>query len=262
MRDPVFRRPSGVLSLAAVASAAGCELPPGCDPERLIVGVAALVLAGPTELALAADDRAIADLAATRAAACLVPPQLRDFVPKRTIALVSDAPTDAFMRLAGVIDPETRRPSVWLGAEMIDPRALVATDARLEPGVRVAPGAIIGAGAEVGSATTIGAHAFIEAGVRVGRGCAIGAHVTIGHALVGDRVVIHPGARIGVVEPGSPCLGRTIVQDAVEIGANAAIARGGFVDTVLGEGAVVAPCAVVTRDTIVPRFGRVRGPLT
>ncbi len=262
MSDPVFRRPSSTLALVAVAAAAGCELPPGADPERLIVGVAGLVLAKSDQLALAADERAASDLAGTRAGACLVPPQLRDRVPATTVALVSDAPAEAFARVAARIDPETRRPSLWLGAEPIDARAFVAADARLEPGVRVAPGAIIGSGAEVGAATTIGANALIEAGVRVGRGCAIGAHVTIGHALVGDRVVIHPGARIGIVEPGGPCLGRTIVQDAVEIGANAAIARGGLADTILGEGAVVAPCAFVARDTVVPRFGRVGPPPT
>lgn len=257
MSAPVFRRPSSTLALAAVAAVVGCDVPPDADPERIIVGLAVLALAGPNQLALAVDERATDELAATRAAACLVPPHLRDLVPAWTVALVSDAPADAFARLAALIDPETRRPSTWIGAELIDTRAFVAADARLEPNVRVAPGAIIGSGAEVGAATTIGANALIEAGVRVGRGCTIGAHVTIGHALVGDRVVIHPGARIGIVEPGSPCLGRTIVQDSVEIGANAAIARGGLADTVLGEGALVMPCAYVGRDTVVPRFGRV-----
>ncbi|VVB44647.1 UDP-3-O-acylglucosamine N-acyltransferase (fragment) [Beijerinckiaceae bacterium RH AL1] len=258
MSDPVFRRPANVLSLAAAAAAAGCALPAGCDPERLIVGVATLALAARDQLALAADESVLPELAATRAAGCLVPPALAAHVPAWTIALVSEAPVEAFARLAARFDPETRRPSVWLDAEMIDRRALVAADAKLEPGVRVAPGAVIGPGAEIGAATSIGANAVIEAGVRVGRGCAIGAHVTIGHALVGDRVVIHPGARIGVIEPGGPpCLGRAIIQDAVEIGANAAIARGGAADTILGEGAVVAACAYLACDTVVARFGRV-----
>ena len=257
MSDPVFHRPTNPLPLAVVAAAAGCDLPPGCDAQRVVTGLAALAFAGPDQVALALDADATCDLAATRAAACVVAPQLRDKVPAATIALVSDAPAEAFARLAMLLDPETRRPSGWAGASSIDPRACVAVDARLEPGVRVAPGAVIGAGVEVGSATTIGVNAVLEAGVRIGRGCAIGAHVTLGHALVGDCVVIHPGARVGVVEPGCACLGRTIVQDAVEIGANAAIARGGLADTVLGEGAVVAPCAFVARDTVVPRLARI-----
>jgi UDP-3-O-[3-hydroxymyristoyl] glucosamine N-acyltransferase len=85
--------------------------------------------------------------------------------------------------------------------------------------------------------------------VRIGRDCAIGAGATIQHALIGDRVIIHPGARIGQdgfgYLPGArghgkiPQVGRVIVQDDVEIGANATIDRGGIRDTVIGQGSKI-----------------------
>jgi UDP-3-O-[3-hydroxymyristoyl] glucosamine N-acyltransferase len=86
----------------------------------------------------------------------------------------------------------------------------------------------------------------IGPGVRIGRNCAIGAGASITHALIGDRVIIHPGCRIGQDGFGYlpdrdgpikiPQTRRVIVQDDVEIGANTTIDRGGTRDTVIGEG--------------------------
>ena len=69
--------------------------------------------------------------------------------------------------------------------------------ARLEAGVTVDPLAVIGPHAEIGAGTVIAAGAVIGPDVCIGRDCAIGAGATILHALIGDRVIIHPGARIG-----------------------------------------------------------------
>ena len=80
----------------------------------------------------------------------------------------------------------------------------------------------------------------------VGAGCRIGAHVSLSHALLGDRVTLFPGARIGqdgfgfaVSEQGFvtvPQLGRVVIEDDVEVGANATIDRGSAQDTVIGAG--------------------------
>ena len=97
-----------------------------------------------------------------------------------------------------------------------------------------------------GAGTVIGPTAVIGPDVRIGRNCAIGAGTTITHALIGDRVIIHPGARIGQDGFGHlpgvrghdkvPQIGRVVIQDDVEIGANATIDRGAIRDTVIGEG--------------------------
>jgi UDP-3-O-[3-hydroxymyristoyl] glucosamine N-acyltransferase len=102
------------------------------------------------------------------------------------------------------------------------------------------------AAAEIGAGTLIGANAVIGPEVRIGRDCAIGANAVIANALIGDRVVIHPGCNIGqdgfgFVMSGKghlkvPQVGRVIIQDDVEIGAGTTVDRGALRDTVIGEG--------------------------
>jgi UDP-3-O-[3-hydroxymyristoyl] glucosamine N-acyltransferase len=115
----------------------------------------------------------------------------------------------------------------------------------LETGVVLGPGVVVGPAAQIGRGTRIGANTVIGPGVTIGRDCEIAPNVTIGFALIGDRVKILAGARIG--EPGFgatvgpkglidiPQLGRVIVQDGVSIGANTTVDRGAFDDTVIGE---------------------------
>jgi UDP-3-O-[3-hydroxymyristoyl] glucosamine N-acyltransferase len=103
---------------------------------------------------------------------------------------------------------------------------------------------VIGPRAEIGSGTIVAANAVIGPDVMIGRGCVIGAGASIMHALIGDRVVIHPGCRIGqdgfgFITGGKPVkvpqTGRVIIQNDVEIGAGTTIDRGGIRDTIIGE---------------------------
>jgi UDP-3-O-[3-hydroxymyristoyl] glucosamine N-acyltransferase len=122
---------------------------------------------------------------------------------------------------------------------------------------------VIGPRAEIGAGTMIGAGAAIGPDVRVGRHCAIGPGVTIVHALIGDRVTVHSGVRVG--EPGSgfppdaeqhrkiPQTRRVIIQDGVEIGANSTIERGSIRDTVIGEGATIGSLVRLGRDVGIGR---------
>jgi UDP-3-O-[3-hydroxymyristoyl] glucosamine N-acyltransferase len=124
--------------------------------------------------------------------------------------------------------------------------ARVDANARTEDGVSIEPGAVIGPRAEIGSGTVIGANAIVGADVRLGRDCSIGSGTSLSNALVGDRVIIHPGCKIGqdgfgYVMGGKghlkvPQVGRVIIQDDVEIGAGTTIDRGAIRDTVIGEG--------------------------
>src|ERR1043165_7779478 len=138
------------------------------------------------------------------------------------------------------------RPSSLFAASGLSQSAQVHPTARLENGVTVDPAAVIGPRAEIGSGTLIAPGAVIGPEVRIGRDCVIGASATIVHALIGDRVIIHAGTRIGqdgfgylpgVAGHGKiPQVGRVIIMDGVEIGANATIDRGAIRDTVIGEG--------------------------
>jgi UDP-3-O-[3-hydroxymyristoyl] glucosamine N-acyltransferase len=128
----------------------------------------------------------------------------------------------------------------------IHPSAIVDASALVDPSAEVGPLSVIEAGAEIGPCCRIGPCAIIGQGVVIGRDCRIGAHVSVSHALLGRRVSIYPGARIGQEGFGFastksgfltvPQLGRVILEDDVEVGANTTIDRGSARDTVIGAG--------------------------
>ena len=255
MSDLAFYRASDSLTLASVAAESGAYLPETADPSLVFRAAAPLARAGREDVSVFHDGLAIDDLHATRAGACLVAPRHLEAVPSATIAVVTDHPRDAFRRLAAMLHPESLRPGSAITNRGIDPSARVHAGALLERGVVIDPGAIIGPDAEIGSGTFIGAHALIGAGVRIGRDCAIDSQVSLRYALLGDRVLIHAGARIGQGGRGVR-LGRVIIQNDVEIGANAAIERGTFSDTVIGERSWIGALAYVASDVVTPRGTR------
>jgi UDP-3-O-[3-hydroxymyristoyl] glucosamine N-acyltransferase len=159
--------------------------------------------------------------------------------------LATARPSAALAAVARELFAGALRPVSVFGRRGVDAGAFVHPEARLEDDVAVDPGAVIGPGAQIGSGTTIAANAVIGADVCIGRDCFVGAGASIQHALIGDRVVIHPGVRIGQDGFGYaaggkgllkvPQVGRVIIQDDVEIGANSTIDRGGARDTIIGE---------------------------
>lgn len=247
MSEPIFQVPAAPRpSLLELVDLTGSEVQPGIDLSIAVRGAASLEAADRGDVTFLEDPRLVEQLEATRATACFVAPLHRHHVPATCLALVTETPTRAFALALGVLFPSAVRPSSGFGTAGANPGAIIHPEARLEPGVIVDPGAVIGPRAEIGSASIIGAGSFIGADVRIGRECAIGAQVTIGYALVGNRVVLQPGARIGqdgfsyAGGPENleklPHIGRVILQDDVEIGANTTIDRGTTRDTVIGEG--------------------------
>jgi len=245
MNEPVFLRHSRGLTLAEVASLAGAPAPAAPVHERRIANVAPLDRASPNDLTFF-DQRKLRDVAATtHAGACLTTEALAKELPPHVVALTVREPYRAFVMVTRTLFPQALRPSSLAKAGEVK-GAYVDPSARLESGVTIEPGAVIGPEVEIGSGTIVSANAVIGAGVRVGRDCAIGAGAALTATLVGDRVIIHPGCKIGqdgfgFVMGGKghvkvPQVGRVIIQDDVEIGANTTIDRGAIRDTVIGEG--------------------------
>ena len=124
--------------------------------------------------------------------------------------------------------------------------AIVAADAELGEGCRIDAGAVVGPRARVGRHTWVGANAVIGEAVVLGDEVRIGPGATLVCCLVGDRSIVHAGARIGQDGFGFalgasghlkiPQLGRVVIEDDVEIGANTTIDRGAGPDTVIGSG--------------------------
>src|SRR4051812_588269 len=246
MTEPLFfERPNG-LSAQDIAALTGAVARAGSALERRISGVAALDRAGPRDLAFLQKPKYATAFATTRAGICLTTARFAEDAPPHVAVLVTPAPYRAFVAVAQALYPAALRPSSLFDASASAAGAHVHPTARLESGVVIDPAAVIGPRAEIGSGTTIAPTAVIGPHVRIGRDCVIGAGATIVHALIGDHVVIHAGARIGQdgfgYLPGPrghgkvPQVGRVIIQDGVEIGANATIDRGAIRDTVIGEG--------------------------
>jgi UDP-3-O-[3-hydroxymyristoyl] glucosamine N-acyltransferase len=246
MNEPLFFAATRPLTVGEIATLTGAEPGPATDLDRPISDVAPLDRAGPRDLTFLDNPKYAGELAQTQAGACLVVARFAPDVPSRVAALRVNEPYRAFVMVARALFPTAQRPSSLFGAQGIAAGAAVHAAARLEQGVTVDPGAVVGPGAEIGADTVVAANAVIGPGVRIGRNCAIGAGASIMHALIGDRVIIHPGCRIGQDGFGYlpdrsgpikiPQTRRVIIQDDVEIGANTTIDRGGTRDTVIGEG--------------------------
>ncbi len=234
--DARFFQRTGPHTLAAVAAAAGLA----SSDERLMHGVAPLQLAGPEHVSFL-DNRQYAPLLdATRAGAVLVHPNLADRVPVGTRALVTPEPYLGWAKVAALFHPA---PAAMPG---VHPSAVVDPAAQVDASAEVGPLAVIGAAAEVGPSCRIGAGAVIGPGVQMGPHCRIGPLASLSHAILGARVYVYPGARIGqegfgfAVAPTGfvtvPQLGRVLLEDDVEVGANSTIDRGSTQDTVIGAG--------------------------
>ncbi|MBI3704447.1 MAG: UDP-3-O-(3-hydroxymyristoyl)glucosamine N-acyltransferase [Rhizobiales bacterium] len=245
MNEPVFLRHSRGLTLEVVAGLVGATLPPAPAHARRIVNVAPLDRAAPCDLSFFDHRKYCGVAAATHAGACLTTAELAKELPARVVALIVREPYRAFVTVAREMFAHALRPSSLAPVGEIKGAHVHAT-ARLEDGVTIEPGAVVGPRAEIGSGTVIGANAVIGDEVRIGRDCSIGAGAVLAATLVGDRVIIHPGCKLGqdgfgFVMGGKghlkvPQIGRVIIQDDVEIGAGTTVDRGAIRDTVIGEG--------------------------
>jgi UDP-3-O-[3-hydroxymyristoyl] glucosamine N-acyltransferase len=237
MGDARFFRRSGPYTLEDIASAATGTAP---AIKRMFAGVAPLHSAGQDEVSFLDNRRYAAALEQTMAGAVIVHPQMQRRVPQSAIAIVTASTYEAWARVAALFHPV---PPPRAG---IHPSAQIDPEARVDASAEIGPFTVVEARAEIGPSCRIGSFVSIGAGVIIGRDCRIGAHASLSHALLGSRVYIYPGARIGqegfsfaTTKTGFlsiPQLGRVIVEDDVEVGANSTIDRGSTRDTIIGAG--------------------------
>lgn len=216
-----FTRPTP-RALAELAALAGATAP---DSPLLIADVAPLVSATANQLSFFDNIKYKETAGKTNAGAVLCRAEHAALLPPSSIAVISPDPYKAYARIAQALYPEEKQ------TPLLHPSAVIDKTATIGAGTVVEPLAVIGAG------------------VVIGENCRIGSHASISHAIIGNNTVIYPGARIG--QPGFgfafdpekpvkvPQLGRVIIGDDVEIGANATIDRGAGPDTVIENGAML-----------------------
>ncbi|MDR3497176.1 MAG: UDP-3-O-(3-hydroxymyristoyl)glucosamine N-acyltransferase [Ancalomicrobiaceae bacterium] len=264
MSDPSFFKSPRPASLAEIAAWTGAKLVDETRARYTVSNVAPLDTAGPEDIAFLDNQKYAGQLAATRAGACLVHPRFAARVPDGVAVLETVEPYRAYATVVGKFYPAgLRLEGAYGDKDLVSQHATIHPTARLEPGVTVEPGAVIGARVEIGQGTVIGANAVIGHDVRIGRNCYVGANSTIIYSLIGNRVILHPGVRIGqdgfgfAMGPKGhqkvPQIGRVIIQDDVEIGANSTIDRGASRDTVIGEGSKIDNLVQIGHNVTVGR---------
>lgn len=241
MADPRFYDSKGPFSIAQIEQLTKATLKAG-DRDAQVWDLAPLDRAAPRHLAYCEGPRFGSALRETQATAVFVSAQMAARVPAGVLALECAKPAMAFAQMAHAFYPDASL--LWPVDQ--PPVQSISTSARIGEGAVIAPGVFLGEGVEIGRMAIIGPGSVIGRGVQIGNATRIGAHVSISHALIGDNCSIHPGTRIGqdgfgyVNGPAGhfkiPQLGRVIVQDHVEIGANVTIDRGAMSDTIIGEG--------------------------
>jgi UDP-3-O-[3-hydroxymyristoyl] glucosamine N-acyltransferase len=250
-----FFQRSGPHCLSVIADAASGSIASGHD--RVFDGVAPLQTAGPEQISFLDNRRYAALLDVTRAGAVIVHPDMQSRVPESAVAIVTAEPYSGWARVARLFHPvPAATPGIHASA-VVDDKAVIDVSAE------IGPLCVIEAGAEIGPGCRIGPGAVIGGGVVLGRDCRVGAHASISHALLGDRVYVYPGARIGqegfgfaVTKSGFvtvPQLGRVILGDDVEVGANSTVDRGSAGDTVIGAGSRLDNLVQIGHNTVLGR---------
>lgn len=237
------------IPLGELAAALGREVEG--DARFTVRGVASLAAAGPDDLSFARSAGYAGALAASGAGAVIAPPGLD--VGGRA-ALRSPRPDLDFARAVTLLfEREGPAPGV-------DPSAVVAPDARVDPSAHVGPLVVVGARARVGPRSVLHPRVVLYPDTRVGADCVLHAGCVLREEVeLGDRVTLHPGAVLGadgfgyaLDETGRPIkfpqVGRVVLEDDVEVGANATIDRATLGETRVRRNAKIDNLVVVSHN--------------
>ena len=256
------------LSLGELVGRLGGELVG--DPTVVVRQIASLEAAKPGELTFLSNPRLGAALATSQASAFILSPKAAG-LSERPRILTPD-PYLYFARAAQLFNP-LRRPAAGVHASAVVASSLPDT-------VAVGPNAVIGRDCTIGADCVIGAGCLIGDGVALGAGSLLHAGVKIyDGCVIGARAILHSGAVIGADGLGFardadkhwvkiPQIGRVVLGDDVEIGANTTVDRGALEDTVIGNGVKldnlihVAHNCRVGDDTIMAAMAGLAGSTT
>jgi UDP-3-O-[3-hydroxymyristoyl] glucosamine N-acyltransferase len=223
------------------------------DPALPIHGFASLESAGPTDLSFVASTRHL-DAARRSAAAALIAPPALDLGGRPAIRVAQP-----YAAVAGVLALFFPEPTILPG---VHPTAHVAASAWVAPDATVSAFAVVAEDAVIEARAALHPHVYVGPECRVGEGSVLHPHVVLrARVSLGRRVVIHPGAVLGADGFGYvfdgrahrkiPQVGRVVVEDDVEIGANVAVDRATLGETVIGRGTKIDNLVQIGHNTVV-----------
>ncbi|OGS98009.1 MAG: UDP-3-O-(3-hydroxymyristoyl)glucosamine N-acyltransferase [Gallionellales bacterium RIFCSPLOWO2_12_FULL_59_22] len=250
------------------------------DAEVRIAQIATLEKAQPDQISFYTNSKYRAQLAGTRAGAVIL--SEADAQATALPRIVSDNPYAYFAKVSSLFNP---LPEAKPG---VHPGAVIGAGAQIDPTASIAAMAVIGECAVIGAHSVIGACCFIGANTVIGSHARLYPGVVIYHGcVIGDNLIAHSGAVIGsdgfgiAMDEGRwikiPQIGRVVIGDDVEIGANTTIDRGALDDTVIEEGVkldnqiqvahnvrigahtAIAGCAAIAGSAVIGRYCLIGG---
>jgi len=240
MPDPRFFSSAGPFTLSQLEKFADVKISDGQSSEKMVSDVAPLELAKPNDISFLDNTLYAEAFSKSSAGACIVHPDQVEKAPRGMTLLLSKEPYLAYAKIASAFYPDRIKENKGDDAKFIDPSATIGARAFISPGV------VIGERVEIGENCVFAPNSVIGDGVVIGNDCRIGPSASVQYSILGSGVRLFAGARIGEAGFGFassieghvtvPQLGRVIIGDGTEIGANSTIDRGSAGDTVIGRG--------------------------
>jgi len=263
---PLERQPTVKELLAECEDISALDLR-GVDGDLRVLGAGTVPYLSAGEIGFVADKTYADALLATQAGLVIIPEHLVEHCGPDVSFIISETPYQTFVSLVGALYREPLR-TQYVGLKLWQD-ALASGEIEVGEGCEIAPNVMVGAGVQIGANVTVGPNSVIGRGVTLGRGTCVADNVSIYFAHIGDDNLIHSGVRIGTDGFGFlqsangpqkiPQLGRVLIQDQVEIGANTCIDRGTLDDTAVGEQTKIDNMVQLAHNSTVGRRCQISG---
>ncbi len=243
------------LTVTQLAQRIGAEtVGPSDAISRQITGVGPIETASDSDVTFITDDRYLAALQSSRAAAVITGTPLENLTMPQLI--VEDV-NGALIKALKVFAPKLKAP-----ARGIDPTARVGQDVRVAEGVAVGPWVIVEDGVEIGPNSIIGSGCKIGQNSKIGENCRLDSNVVVYHnCCLGNNVIVQANSTIGSTGFGYsfidgahqliPHNGGVLIEDFVEIGANCCIDRAKFGNTIIGAGTKIDNLVQIAHNVVI-----------
>lgn len=240
MVDTRFFNNNGPFSLEQIANICGAVLVDESKKDVMISDLATMDKARSGEICFFYDRKLKTKAAEIMSTACITTEELLPYIPENVITLVSANPHLGFLKLNAALYSEP------LPKPEIRPSAVISKSAVIGENCYIGDNVVIGDNVKIGDNCILEANCVIDRGCQIGNNCRIGNNANISHCLMGNDCYIYSGVRIGwdgfgfLMVQGQhkriPQVGRVIIGNDVEIGANSCVDRGALDDTVIGDG--------------------------
>lgn len=255
MADLKFFKNKAPITVAALLERCNLRCGDDVNQQMQLYDVAPLDSAGEGHLSFLDNVKYKQALTQTKASVVIVHPDMEPHVPEGIVVLCSNEPYKSYALAAALFYPDSVSHAsavsdlpVLLDENICD-TAIIHPSAQIGENCQIGAYCVIAENAVIGDNCKIESFTHIDAGCTIGNYCHIGTHCSIDCTVMGNNVRIHNGARIGqdgfgfaFTEQGFvpvPQLGRVIIEDRVNIGANTTIDRGSGPDTIIGRGTII-----------------------